>query len=61
MKIKEVSAGVKISKNYNSYQMNLVADVENGEEMKKKNIRECFGIKRNKYKEVKSNLLDLSL
>ena len=31
MKIKEVSAGVKISKNYNSYQMNLVADVENGE------------------------------
>jgi len=31
MKIKEVSAGVKISKNYNSYQMNLVADLENGE------------------------------
>ena len=35
MKIKEVSAGVKISKNYNSYQMNLVADVENGEDAKK--------------------------
>ena len=35
MKIKEVSAGVKISKNYNSYQMNLVADVENGENAEK--------------------------
>ena len=35
MKIKEVSAGVKISKNYNSYQMNLVADVENGEDVEK--------------------------
>ena len=29
MKIKEVSAGVKVSKNYNSYSVNLVADVEN--------------------------------
>ena len=28
MKIKEVSAGVKVSKNYNSYSVNLVADVE---------------------------------
>ena len=35
MKIKEVSAGVKISKNYNSYQMNLVADVEDGENVEK--------------------------
>ena len=32
-----------------------------GEKMNKKNIRECFGINRNKYKEVKSNKLDLSL
>lgn len=31
MKIKEVSAGVKVSKNYNSYSINLVADLENGE------------------------------
>ncbi len=31
MKIKEVSAGVKISKNYNSYSVNLVADLENKE------------------------------
>lgn len=31
MKIKEVSAGVKVSKNYNSYSVNLVADLENGE------------------------------
>jgi len=31
MKIKEVSAGVKISKNYNSYSVNLVADVEGAE------------------------------
>jgi len=34
MKIKEVSAGVKISKNYNSYSVNLVADLENGEDYK---------------------------
>lgn len=27
MKIKEVSAGVKISQNYNSYSMNLIADL----------------------------------
>jgi len=31
MKIKEVSAGVKVSKNYNSYSINLVADLENEE------------------------------
>lgn len=31
MKIKEVQAGVKISKNYNSYSVNLVADIENDE------------------------------
>jgi len=34
MKIKEVQAGVKISSNYNSYQMNLVADVVEGESIK---------------------------
>ena len=31
MKIKEVQAGVKISRNYNSYSVNLVADVEGAE------------------------------
>lgn len=31
MKIKEVQAGVKIVKNYNSYSVNLVADVDEGE------------------------------
>ena len=31
MKIKEVSAGVKVSKNYNSYSVNLVADLEENE------------------------------
>jgi len=31
MKIKEVQAGVKISRNYNSYQINLVADIEDDE------------------------------
>lgn len=31
MKIKEVSAGVEVSKNYNSYSVNLVADLESGE------------------------------
>ncbi len=31
MKIKEVSAGVKVSKNYNSYSVNLIADLENNE------------------------------
>jgi hypothetical protein len=35
MKIKEVSAGAKISKNYNSYSVNLVADVENNESAEK--------------------------
>ena len=34
MKIKEVSAGVKVSKNYNSYSINLVADLENEEDYK---------------------------
>jgi uncharacterized protein (DUF736 family) len=31
MKIKEVSAGVKVSKNYNSYSVNLVANVGENE------------------------------
>jgi len=31
MRIKEVQAGVKIVKNYNSYQMNLTAELENGD------------------------------
>ncbi|MFH0808544.1 MAG: hypothetical protein V1888_02920 [archaeon] len=31
MRIKEVQAGVKLSKNYNSYQVNLVADLEGDE------------------------------
>jgi hypothetical protein len=35
MKIKEVSAGVKVSKNYNSYSINLVADVEEKENHEK--------------------------
>ncbi len=35
MKIKEVSAGVKISRNYDSYQMSLVADLETGESVEK--------------------------
>jgi len=35
MKIKEVSAGVKISRNYNSYSVNLIADLENGENSQK--------------------------
>lgn len=35
MKIKEVQAGVKVSRNYNSYQMNLVAELENGESAEK--------------------------
>lgn len=35
MKIKEVSAGVKVSKNYNSYSINLVADVEDNESYEK--------------------------
>jgi len=64
MKIKEVSAGVKISKNYNSYQMNLVADLENGEGAEKvgeiliekamevinKKINETFG--ENEFREM---------
>ena len=35
MKIKEVSAGVKVSKNYNSYSINLVADVGENESYEK--------------------------
>lgn len=35
MKIKEVSAGVKVSRNYNSYSLNLVADVEENENYEK--------------------------
>lgn len=35
MKIKEISAGVKVSKNYNSYSVNLVADLEENENYKK--------------------------
>lgn len=35
MKIKEVSAGVKISKNYDSYQAGLVAELEIGESTEK--------------------------
>jgi len=35
MKIKEVSAGVKISKNYDSYQAGLVAELEIGENPEK--------------------------
>lgn len=35
MKIKEVQAGVKISKNYDSYQVNFVADLENEESAEK--------------------------
>jgi len=31
MKIKEVQAGVKITKNYNSYQASLTAEIETGE------------------------------
>lgn len=31
MKIKEVQAGVKLTKNYDSYQASLVAEIETGE------------------------------
>jgi len=31
MKIKEVHAGIKITKNYNSYQISLTAEIETGE------------------------------
>lgn len=34
MKIKEVSAGVKISKNYNSYSVNLAADINEDDDYK---------------------------
>jgi len=35
MKIKEIQAGIKISKNYDSYQASLVAELENGEDSEK--------------------------
>jgi len=35
MKIKEVQAGVKVTKDYDSYQASLVADIEIGEDPKK--------------------------
>ena len=35
MKIKEVQAGVKISRNYNSYSVNLIADIEDKENPEK--------------------------
>ena len=35
MKIKEVQAGVKIVKNYNSYQISLTADLDSGETSEK--------------------------
>lgn len=35
MKIKEVQAGVKVTKNYDSYQASLVADIETGEDPEK--------------------------
>lgn len=35
MKIKEVQAGVKISKDYNSYSVNLIADIESEESPEK--------------------------
>ena len=35
MKIKEVQAGIKVTKNYDSYQASLVADIEIGEDPEK--------------------------
>ena len=35
MKIKEVHAGVKLTKNYDSYQASLVAELEIGEDPEK--------------------------
>jgi len=35
MKIKEVQAGVKVSKDYNSYSFSLIADIENTENPEK--------------------------
>ena len=35
MKIKEISAGVKLTKNYDSYQASLTADIETGEDPEK--------------------------
>lgn len=35
MKIKEVQAGVKVSRNYNSYSLSLIADIENTENPEK--------------------------
>ena len=41
MKIKEVQAGIKVTKNYDSYQASLVADIETGEDPEK--VGEEFG------------------
>jgi hypothetical protein len=35
MKIKEVQAGIKVTKNYDSYQASLAADIETGEDPEK--------------------------
>jgi len=35
MKIKEVQAGVKLTKNYDSYQASLVAEIETGEKSRR--------------------------
>jgi len=35
MKIKEIQAGIKITKNYDSYQASLAADIETGEDPEK--------------------------
>jgi hypothetical protein len=54
MKIKEVQAGVKLSKNYNSYQVNLVADLEgdeSSEDVGKNLIEKALGIVRESMEE----------
>jgi len=38
MKIKEINAGVKLTKNYDSYQASLTADIETGEDPEKVGI-----------------------
>lgn len=35
MKIKEVQAGIKVTKNYDSYQASLIADIEEGDDPEK--------------------------
>ncbi|MBT4376040.1 hypothetical protein HOD29_01565 [archaeon] len=47
MKIKEVQAGVKVSRNYNSYSINLVADLE-----EKENVGDVGNILIEKAKEI---------